>query len=152
VVALRALLCTAVAIGSQRAQSFWLAQISRRYCSIHRFFRSDRLSVWGWNAVDRFCVIPSAWMMAFPKWEVKRGSRSLMILRGSPNHRNTFSRYSFTILAPVIVVVQGRNTAPREQPWSAIVRIASNPSLLGNPVIRSMAMCENGLALMTEGM
>jgi hypothetical protein len=54
--------------------------------------------------------------------------------------------------APVIVVVQGRNIAPREQPWSTIVKIASNPSLLGKPVIRSMAICENGLALMTEGM
>jgi hypothetical protein len=92
VVAFQALLCTAVAIGSQRAQSSWLVQISRRYCSIHWFFRSDRPSVWGWNAVDKFCVIPSVRVMAFPKWEVKRGSRSLMILRGSPNHRNTFSR------------------------------------------------------------
>jgi hypothetical protein len=53
---------------------------------------------------------------------------------------------------PVMVVVQGKNIAPREQPWSTIVRIASNPSLLGKPVIRSMAMCENGLALITEGM
>jgi hypothetical protein len=54
--------------------------------------------------------------------------------------------------APVIVVVQGRNIAPREQPWSTIVKIALNPLLLGKPVIRSMAMCENGLALMMEGM
>jgi hypothetical protein len=54
--------------------------------------------------------------------------------------------------APVIVVVQGRNIAPREQPWSTIVKIASNPSLLGKPVMRSMATCENGLALITEGM
>src|SRR5580693_2841557 len=54
--------------------------------------------------------------------------------------------------APVMVVVQGRNIAPREQPWSTIVKIASKPLPLGKPVIRSMAMCENGLALITEGM
>jgi hypothetical protein len=54
--------------------------------------------------------------------------------------------------APVIVVVQGRNIAPREQPWSTMVKIVLKPSLLGKPVIRSMAMCENGLALMTDGM
>jgi hypothetical protein len=54
--------------------------------------------------------------------------------------------------APVMVVVQGRNIVPREHPWSTIVKIASKPSLLGKPVIRSMAMCENGLALIMEGM
>jgi len=44
------------------------------------------------------------------------------------------------------VVVQGRNIVPREQPWSTIVRIASYPLLLGSPVMRSMATCENGFA------
>jgi len=49
------------------------------------------------------------------------------------------------------VVVQGRKIAPREQPWLTIVRIASYPLLLGSPVIRSMATCENGFASGSEG-
>jgi len=49
------------------------------------------------------------------------------------------------------VVVQGRNIAPREHPWSTIVRIASYPLLLGSPVIRSIATCENGLASGSDG-
>ena len=97
-------------------------------------------------------MIPSTLVMAFPKWEVKRGSQSLMILQGSPNHRNTFSRYSFAIPVPVIVVEQGRNIAPQEHPWSTMVRIASCLSLLGSPVMRSIAMCENGLASIMDGM
>src|SRR5580693_1311313 len=51
-----------------------------------------------------------------------------------------------------MVVEQGRNIVPWEHPWSTMVRIASCPSLLGSPVIRSIAMCENGLASMVEGM
>jgi hypothetical protein len=53
--------------------------------------------------------------------------------------------------APVIVVEQGRKIAAHEQLWLTMVSMASYPSLLGNPVMRSMAMCENGLALMGEG-
>jgi hypothetical protein len=53
--------------------------------------------------------------------------------------------------APVMVVEQGRKIATREQPWLTMVSIASYLSLLGNPVMRSMAMCEKGLALMVDG-
>src|SRR5258708_16277623 len=83
------LLWTAVAIGSQTDQSAgWLEVTRRRYCSIHWFFRSDRPSVWGWKAVDRFCWIPSRMFSAFPKCDVKRGARSVINLVGSPNHRD----------------------------------------------------------------
>jgi hypothetical protein len=50
-----------------------------------------------------------------------------------------------------MVVEQGKKIAPHEQPWSTMVSIASYPSLLGSPVMRSMAMCEKGLALMVDG-
>jgi hypothetical protein len=44
------------------------------------------------------------------------------------------------MLAPVMVVEQGRKIAAREHLWSTIVSIASCLSLLGNLVMRSMAM------------
>jgi hypothetical protein len=40
------------------------------------------------------------------------------------------------------MVEQGRNIAPREHPWSTMVRMASCPSLLGSPVIRSITVGE----------
>jgi hypothetical protein len=43
-----------------------------------------------------------------------------------------------------MVALQGRKMAPREQPWSTIVNIASNPRDLGSPVIRSRAICVKG--------
>src|SRR6266403_518815 len=43
--------------------------------------------VWGWNAVDRFRLIPSFSERALPNCEVNLGSRSLIILVGRPNHR-----------------------------------------------------------------
>ena len=57
-----------------------------------------------------------------------------------------WSRYSFVIWGPVMVVVQGRNMAPWEQPWSTMVSMALWPLLLGRPVIRSIVTCKNGLA------
>jgi hypothetical protein len=55
------------------------------------------------------------------------------------------------MLAPVMIVEQGRKIAPYEHPWSTIVSMASWLSLLGSLVIRSIAMWENGLALMVDG-
>jgi hypothetical protein len=48
------LLCTTVAMGSHLLHSFWLVVIRCKYCSTHWFVRSDRPSVWGWNAIERF--------------------------------------------------------------------------------------------------
>jgi hypothetical protein len=53
--------------------------------------------------------------------------------------------------APVMVVEQGRKIAAREQLWSTMVSMASLPLLLESPVIRSIAIWENGLALMVDG-
>jgi hypothetical protein len=84
--------------------------------------------------------MPSALVMAFPKWDVKCGSRLLMIFFGRPNQWNTFSEYSFAIPVPVIMVEQGRKITPQEQPWSTMVRIMSCPSLFGSPVMRSITI------------
>src|SRR6266478_699420 len=68
VVVLTQLLCTVVASASQCVHPLGSFEVtSRRYCSIHWFFRSDSPSVWGWNAVDRFRSIPSFSDRAFPK-------------------------------------------------------------------------------------
>ena len=74
------------------------------------------------------------------KCDVKWGSLSLMIFWGSPNHRNKCFMYNWAMLAPVMVVEQGRKIAAHEHPWSTMVSIALCPSLLGNPVMRSMVM------------
>jgi hypothetical protein len=147
-----ALLWTSVATASQLAQSSWLTVMSRRYCSTHWLVRSARPSVCGWNAVERFCVMPNSWVKARPKWDVKRGSLSLITFCGIPNHRYTLSRYILAIWGPVIVVEHGMNKAAREHPWSTIVRIASWPRLFGRPVMRSIATCEKGVASDGGGM
>src|SRR6266478_8137134 len=87
VVTLTRLLCTVVASAIQSTHPFGSIDVtSRRYCSTHWFFCLESPSVWGWNAVDRFCDIPSLSVSAFPKWEVNLGSLSLIIREGSPNH------------------------------------------------------------------
>ena len=88
VVVLIRLLCTVVASARQCVHPFGSFEVtSRRYCSIHWFFRSDSPLVWGWNAVDRFRSMPSFSERALPKCEVNLGSRSLIILVGRPNHQ-----------------------------------------------------------------
>ncbi len=88
VVVLIRLLCTVVASASQCVHPLGSFEVtSRKYCSIHWFFRSDRPSVWGWNAVDRFHWMPSFSVSALPNCKVNLGSRSLIILVGRPNHR-----------------------------------------------------------------
>jgi hypothetical protein len=54
--------------------------------------------------------------------------------------------------APVMVVEQGRKIATCEHPWLTMVSMASFPLLLGRPIMRSIAMWENGLALIVDGM
>src|SRR6266403_4716932 len=81
VVTLIWLLCTVVASVSQCIHPLGSFKVtSCRYCSIHWFFCSDRPSVWGWNAVDRFRWIPSFSVSTLPNCEVNLGSRSLISL------------------------------------------------------------------------
>ena len=134
------LLCTADAVVSHWSQSSGAAEVtSRRYCSTHWFLRSNNPLVCGWKAVDRFWVMPSFVASALPNWLVNRGSLSLMILEGSPNHRTMLSKYSCATPGPEMVVWQGRKIAALEHPWSTIVRMALCPLCLGSPVMRSIA-------------
>jgi hypothetical protein len=50
-----------------------------------------------------------------------------------------------------MVVEQGRKIATCKHLWSTMVSMASCPSLSGRPVIRSIAIWENGLALTVDG-
>jgi hypothetical protein len=81
------LLCTTVAIANQWVQSSGDADVTNlRYCLTHWFFLFNIPSVWGWKAEDRFWFIFSCYAKLLPKWDVNRGSQSLMTFVGSPNH------------------------------------------------------------------
>ena len=153
VVAFRLLLCTAVAITIQLVQASGEVEVTRhKYCSTYWFFLSDSPSVWGWNAVDKFCSIPNLRVIAFPKWDVNLGSRSLIIFFGNSNHLYTWSMYAWAMPSSVILVVQGMNTTAREHPSSTIVRMASFPLCNGSPVIRSIVIRSKGQALFSVPM
>ena len=61
--------------------------------------------------MDRFWSMPNLVASALPKCEVNYGSLSLMIFLGMPNHCTMLSKYNWAMPAPVIFVLQGRNTA-----------------------------------------
>ena len=50
------------------------------------------------------------------------------------------------------MVLQGRNNAALEHPWSTIVSIMSCPSLWGNPVIKSITIWAKGRVLQPHNM
>ena len=75
-----------------------------------------------------------------------------MIFDGSLNHHTMLSKYSCATPSLVIVVLQGRNIAAREHPWSTMVRMALCPLHSGNPVIRSMAIDWKGSVPCLDGM
>ena len=85
VVELAELLYTNVARGRRLLHSLLFAATNWRNCSSHWFFCLVSLSIWGWNAVDIFHVMPSSLARAYPKWLVKWGSLSDITFVGSPN-------------------------------------------------------------------
>jgi len=58
-VELAELLCTSVARGRRLLHSLLFAATNRRNCSSYWFFHLVSLSVWGWNTVDIFHIMPS---------------------------------------------------------------------------------------------
>src|SRR6267154_4527546 len=79
------LLCTSVARGSRLLHSLLFPITKWRYCSSHWFFRSVSPSVWGWNTIDMFHLIPNSLARLCLKWLVNLGSLSDITLVGSPN-------------------------------------------------------------------
>ena len=60
-------------------------QYMDRYVEISWLKRSVVPSDWGWYADEKDCVTPRRFMSAWMEFARKRGSRSEMILSGSPN-------------------------------------------------------------------
>src|ERR1700681_1277458 len=85
------LLCANSAIGRYSAQlSCRSLTQNRRYCSTHWLDLSDCPSVLGWYAVDMFWSICKILHSSLVNFDANRGSRSLMILVGSPYSLKTF--------------------------------------------------------------
>src|ERR1700747_596354 len=79
-------LCANSAIGSISAQIVGCVVVQgRRYCSSQAFILSVWPSVLGWNAVEKFCWIPSPWAIALENPDVNLGSLSEMMRLGIPN-------------------------------------------------------------------
>ena len=76
--------------------------------------------------------------MARENFNVKRWSLSEIMHFGIPNHGTRCFRYSLATPSPSMVLLQGRNLATLEQPWSTIVRMESYPPDGGRSVIRSI--------------
>ena len=81
---------------------------------------------------------------ACAKWDMNQGSRSDIILEGTPNHGNRCLRYKRATPSPVIVMWHGRKIVALEHPWSTTVRIASYLLALGSWVMRSRATTLKG--------
>jgi hypothetical protein len=101
--------------------------------------------------VDRFCWMSSLVASAHLKCDVNQGSWSLIIFLGIPNYCTMWSKYSWAIPGPVIIVVQERKRVARKHPWSTIVRIVSCPRRSGRPVIKSIDTLWNGSVPGLEG-
>jgi hypothetical protein len=94
-----------------------------------------------------FCSICSCTHSSLLNFDMKRGSRSEMILRGMPKCGKTCVAYRVAIPTESMSFLQGRNIAALVQLWSVIVRIELCPFERGRSVIRSHAMVSNGCAL-----
>src|ERR1700730_9743588 len=115
-----------------------------RYVSIQRFILSLCPSVRGWKAVLRFCLMPVALHTALVKCPVNLGSLSEMMRLGVPNRGRRWRRYRVAMPSPSMVLLQGRNLAALEHPWSTMVRMASYLPDLGRSVMRSIEIYWNG--------
>src|ERR1700733_11718849 len=93
-----------------------------------------------------FCVIPSMRHTSLVNFDANRGSRSLMILLGSPKHLNTWVTKTATVSSDVMASLHGINSAALVQSWSVTVKMESYPWEGGNFVMKSTAMTSNGVA------
>ena len=78
--------------------------------------------------------------------DIKRGSRSEMILQGILKCGNTCVAYKAAMPSESMSFLQGRNIAALVQSWSVMVRIESYPFEMGRSTMRSHAMVSKGCA------
>jgi hypothetical protein len=106
-------LCEYSARGRSFAQLFCLPVVhAQRYCSTQAFICSVCPSVREWKAVERFCWIPKLAQSDLEKCDVKRGSRSDMILLERPNQGTRCFRYSSATPGPSIVLFSAFRSSP----------------------------------------
>ena len=79
-------------------------------------------------------------------FDVNWGSRSLIILRGSPKRLNTWVTKIAAVFSDVMASLHGMNNAALVQSWSVTVRMESYPWDGGNFVMKSTAITSNGAA------
>ena len=91
-------------------------------------------------------MMPSCLHSSQVNLEVNCGSRSLIILVGSPKRTNTCLRYDAVVSSVEISSTHGINIDAFVQSWSVMVRIESYPWDLGNLVIKSRVIISNGIA------
>ena len=100
--------------------------------------------------MEKAWVEPSSLNSALIDLALKRGSLSEIILSGSPYLGKKFDKNILAMSSAVAVLVVGIKIAPFESPWSTMDNMVSTllPSCVregGKSVIKSMAICENGL-------
>ena len=93
-----------------------------------------------------FCVIPNMRHTSLVKFDANQGSRSLMILLGSPKRLNTWVTKTAAVSSDEMASLHGINSAALVQSWSVTVRMESYPWDGGNFVMKSTAITSNGAA------
>ena len=85
------------------------------------------------------------------KWEVKRLSRSLTILTGTPNLLTTFSTKTLASVSAVVSCLSGMKIQYLEK-RSITLKILQYPSVVyGKSVIKSILKCSNGIFGVSKG-
>ena len=93
-----------------------------------------------------FCSICSWAQSSLLNFDVKRGSRSEIILRGILKCGKMCVAYNDAMPSESMSLLHGRNIAALVQSWSVIVRIKSYLFEGGRSVMRSHAIVSNGCA------
>ena len=134
------------------AQSFcWCMVIMWRNCSVHWIFYSVSPSIWRWNMVETFWLIPSCIQKALEKCDMNCKSWPEMLLFGRLSHQQTFSKYSFATPSPITIVCARDKLCHlgAAQPSSTMVRITSKPVITGGAMWSSpgLSITWNGFCL-----
>ena len=138
------MLCANSMMGRREAQSScWKFPQMHKYCSISWLTLSDSPSVWGWKAVESFCLILNFLQSSLVTCAANCGPQSKIIALGKPVHFQTLSTSNWLVCSAVIVLWQGDNIIALL--WrSTTVRILSNPFDFGRSVMKSIVIVSHG--------
>jgi hypothetical protein len=127
-------------MGRREAQSFcWKFPQMCRYCSISWLTCSDFLSVYGWKAVDNFCLILSFLQSSCVTYVANCGPRSEIIILGKLVRFQTLSISSWLVCSAIMVLLQGDKMIALL--WQSMtVRMLSYPFDVGRSVMKSIVI------------